>query len=440
MDDRLAAALELLDEVGVANPTIGVSLSGAAAAAGVNRSTIYRHWSTAAGLNTDVAIISACHLPGWQRRILAVAPSAPIEEAVEEALAGRPVEVGTSIRALAAGWAPDVEARQAIAAWEAEWLARFEGWIDAHVRAHGLTWAPGASAEVLAVGLAATIEGWLVARTLEGALEDLEPVTAPEALGRRARLLLEQLTEPSPEPDAGRDLGVGPLDGLRTPAYPEARLAIAMKVIETCIDPTTGRWQAEPTRLVDLERLARRIDVSPRWLYELWPTPADMNAAIIDGWFERDRQAIDQYAAAWLAESGPAGRTTPAERFTVALDDSIRRRVGKVAANQFSLSQAAGDPAVRATLDRIQGEYRVLVRLVYLASLSIAGWKQRPGISVDEYTAIMFEGNLGLDRLVALHPDLLDREVVIQGRPQPFCGGIHFLIGQSATLPLDELS
>ena len=133
----------------------------------------------------------------------------------------------------------------------------------------------------------------------------------------------------------------------------------------------------------------------------------------------------------------PGSRATPSERFSRALDDSIRRRVGTVEANQFSLSPAAADPEVRPTLDRIQGEYRALVRLVYLASLSIAGWKQRPGIGVDEYTAIMFEANLGLDRLVALHPDLLEREVEIDGRPHPFCGGLHLLVGRSATLPAD---
>ncbi|MBX3285308.1 MAG: hypothetical protein KF703_08210 [Actinobacteria bacterium] len=413
------AALDLLDEVGVASPSIGLSIASAAAAAGVNRSTVYRHWPTAADLNTDLAVASACHLPGWQRRILEVEPGTAIEDAIHAALGDRPVEIGSAIRALAAGWGSDVEARRAIAAWESAWLDRFATWASVHVARNGRTWAAGSSPTVLAVGLAATVEGWLVARTLEGAHDDAGPLATVEPLGRRARLLLDELTAPGePTPDA-TDHETFVVEAPPGPTGSDARASIARRIIDACIDPATGRWSAEPSRLVDLERLARRLDVSPRWLYQLWPTPAAMNTAIVEAWFERDRSAIDRYANAWLAEAGPAGRATPSERFSRALDDSIRRRVGTVEANQFSLSPAAADPEVRPTLDRIQGEYRALVRLVYLASLSIAGWKQRPGIGVDEYTAIMFEANLGLDRLVALHPDLLEREVEIDGRPPP---------------------
>ena len=73
-------------------------IQAVADAAGVHRSTLYRHWATTTELHDDLLRLAGHGRAGWQRRILDADPSLPAVTALADAVDGVTAELAIALR------------------------------------------------------------------------------------------------------------------------------------------------------------------------------------------------------------------------------------------------------------------------------------------------------------------------------------------------------
>lgn len=293
--ELVEAALEVADEQGLRNEVL-VPPAVAARLAGVSRSTIYRHWPRPLDLNDALLRHALLTFPGWQAAIVAADPTRPLREVLEACLADPTAEASVIARCAANNAAPAYPLAIDGMREELRWRARFEAWLAAHLAATGRTMADGVELTTLAGALAALVEGAILLDVALGgpahgwdrgetgdvlAALDATWSSATRPAGIRGdqrsaphATRLEPEPAPGTDPDPGRS---GPLVATIFAALAEAMIA------DEPLRPAI--------RLVDVDAVAERAGVTPRWVYGAWPTTADHNAAVIGALLDRHQDA-----------------------------------------------------------------------------------------------------------------------------------------------------
>lgn len=401
----------------------------------MTRSTIYRHWETVEQLSDDAASYVVCNLEGWQRRLLAQRPGGGLGDAVVASIGEPTDDPGTALRALVTGWRSRsaTDARSLVATWEAAWLEHLGGWLDDHALATGVAFRDGSSGRLAALALAAVVEGHLVVRTFRSGLgipdwcdDDRSVLVA------RVDALFDDLTAPTaPRPRTAPD-EVDPLDPLPRVQFSEAKQALIERLTGPAgTAPIQELLIPEASRLIDMARLSRRLGVTERRLYAVWPTTADLNQELIGRLLDRERVALEELSSQAIA-IGVSDEFATFEQLLVSLlQAAVRSGVRPNRTSYFATARAFSDGEVRATANQQVDSWESALRTGFLAILAMAGWFRRPGISADDYAKTMLSALVGLHRLAALNPGLLDEAVSRRGVDLPLCGLALYQVGRS---------
>ena len=426
---------------GPADPTLGLSVKAVASGLGVTRSTIYRHWSTIEALNHQAAALLVCSYPGWQRRFIDQPVQAGISAAIEGAIGRLGREMGGIVRSAASCWPAAGESRIAMAEWEEAWLHQAAAWFDAHLAATGRTYVDGADGRLAATALIALVEGRLTWMYVwEGADFEAWPHAGVEILARQAASLLGELTEASPSstPEARAAAARWSPDALPEPPRSDAVEPLLDRFEHDFADGRRARdWllRLDPGRLVDIGRLARRLDVSERRLYAVWPSPAAMNEDILAAVFDRQRTAIEAVTHHAI-DLGTSDDYPSFDRlFTSWLQAAVFDGARPDQANYYVGTLLITHEKVRQRIVEELRPWRDSIRTALLALLSISGWHRRPATSADEYADTVIATIMGLHRLARLHPELLTETRPMLADTHPVCGLIPYLIARSLSTP-----
>ena len=438
--EYLDAALALLDEHGPADPSLAFSVKAVTAGAGVNRTTIYRHWDTVAELNEDMAVYAVVEGDGWQRRVLEQPVDRSLADILEEAIAASAPEPGLAVRLMVPSWGPGSSARARVEAWDAAWLDAFTGWLDAHLAAVGRALVDGTPTRVLAISLAAVVEGHLVVDLFRGGLEvDEWDVGHATAIAVAAEDLFGGLTALASAPATGASSAapvrdVAPSRLLPVTGFSAAKSRIFGQVLPAFrADPFGGDCSPEPARLVDMARLARRLGVTERRLYDVWPTIADCNADLVEAIAHRSTATVEDL----MGEILDLGIEGPPDEHAFLVVDGLNRAVLDLVrpgrAYLFTGALAAADPVVRRAMQEHVDDWLGTVRTLYLALLSMTGWYRRVDIPAAEAVSRAVAVVVGLQRLVNLHPELAEEQGSIFGIDAPLCGLVGALLARTLT-------
>lgn len=362
----------------------GISLAEVSKATGISRTYLYRFWDSAAAFTEDVQALQATSEDGWLPRCLANT-AVPFADALEPAL--RLDDGHAPLRATIATRAPWSTSRTQLAAWEVAQVAALADRLrEEHGSVAGAPWCEIAATAV------ALVEGMLLFPAHDGF-----PVEDPLALvATNVRLVIEHLVE--------HCRSAGPsLLGQRTAAPVEVE-AGRQRVLERTMEAfADGRLQRDLSqrRLISMEGFARRLGVSTRRLFAVWPTAVDLNVAIL---VESYRQAVAASVAAVL------------EVFVDAVDHSnalavfLRSNERMLDTSRFPESQRVlrvlelgTDPTLRsAWLPALRSDITD-AQLSVAALLLAAGLQLLPGCSILDHTALGVTTHLGIWRVMTLH-------------------------------------
>ncbi|WP_426571017.1 TetR/AcrR family transcriptional regulator [Aquihabitans sp. McL0605] len=432
VDEALAA----LDDWGPAETGIGLTIGGVAHAAGVTRSTIYRRWDTASELNEDLVWSTVTQSMGWCRRLLDTDPSTSFELALETAL-GQPVDaLGVPCLSVIVSWPSTSTARAGAEAWEEQWLAAFATWLEAHLAAHGRAPGPEASSELLAVAITGLVNGrFLLVAMRHGIVPEAWLAESVPGLVAACSRLVASLTVGAEPAGDGPPAKAAPVITLPFADVPEVKQRIFQAVEECVLRSSFGDpGFPAPQRLVDIARLARRLGISDRRLYQLWPSAASFNAELTVAILERTRLDTEEV----VMEALRLGLEAPYETFAHLLASCFQAAVDcgtrYLPTSAFACTLPAIDPEARTALAGALDDWRDSVQVLCLAMLAMAGWFRLPEVPIEEYTQLVFEQVAGLQRLVGLHPSLLARTVPFRGAEAPMLGLIVYHLTCSISL------
>lgn len=443
--EYISAALALLDEQGIADPSLGISVRAATAGAGVARSTIYRHWETVADLNDDLAIVAIADADGWQRQVLATPPATPLAAAVEQAVTATWPAPGAIARVLLAGWTANDRARSFAQEWERGWTEAFSAWLLRHLAATGQQIGPtfrgdrpeDTGVRALVAAVTAIVEGHLIVDLYRrGAAVDTPRGDLAERIGAAVAWLAGAAIEPAeapggqPGPDTGPDdlAALLPASGIVG-----AKLDIARRVFRSAQAHPFGE-ECSPTvsRVVDPARLARRLGITERRLFDVWPTAASCNIDVIRGIAERERVEVEELIFALLdIGSGDEAYEDFTALSTMGLERCTRNMVRPDHIHVFACSLLVADPAARSEMVEIIDGHIGAMRTYFFAAIGMTRWYRRTEINGDDYVQHMIAVMVGTQRLAALTPSVLDEELWFDGRRLPFCGTVNMVVSRS---------
>jgi AcrR family transcriptional regulator len=431
--EYLDAALELLDEFGTAEPTLGLTTRAAALAAGTTRSTMYRHWHSVGELNDDAARFAICHEPGWELLVAAEPFDRPLADVLGAALGGERVLLTSATRAAVAGWPLASIARQEIAEWEAATVTTLAAWLEGNAERAGRTFREGTSPRLAALTIGAHIEGVLLMGIYQHGVASADwPAGWIDDASRSAERILEHLTEPAP---AGSDgaRAAAPVPAMPAPpALTEAQRSILARMRDTLQEAPIGLPSSiAPGRVVDMARLARRCEVSERQLYRIWPTPELLNADICLAYAARYRRQAESYAEEVFSIGFSDQFATFDQLLVSALDAWVRSPARAAPATPFMPALPLLDPAVRLPVMSAIPDWSTLTRTTFVAILAMARWYRRPEVSADQFAEAMMDGVIGAQRLAALNPELLAETTAFRGTEQSVLGLVLYHLGRS---------
>lgn len=282
-------------------PTVG-SLSSVAAAIGASRSQLYRHWETAADLDRDVTAHLATQRLGWMHH-LDLDPEEPFGRAIARLLSGPGLCSGAAIWPAIAAEPAGSPLRHHVAAFERRYLHRLAAHLERTCPVavdHDVPWTD------LAVAVASLLHGaacsWAVLRSAPG-----DPVD-----DELQDLLVDIVTDLHvrfPQQVRGADVPLADDHAPPAGTRPEGavrlldRIADAVEAAEVGMDPGERR-------LVSVDDLARSLEVTPRHLFERWPSAVDMNLAVATEGFARLLEGFDrltQHLVETLADADAQG-------------------------------------------------------------------------------------------------------------------------------------
>ncbi len=287
--------MDLLVEAGPAHHSFGFTVESLASIAGVSRSTVYGHWETIAAANDDLGTAAATSVEGWRHRLIEQPPTLALADAVATATSAPADDLGLLARPVVAAWAPGSPARCKLAEWERAWLQAVGSWLEAHAAAHHRRFAGSSEVRWASIGLTAYLEGCQfvygchTAGTFEG-----WPAVARGPVAAGADRLVRQLTSPADTvaDTAPHRILAPPLPAPLEAASPTAAQIVAKAWAAVRASTTPGGDLVAPDRLVSMDRLSRRLDVSERRLYGVWPTAAAMNGALVQHLADLDKDRI----------------------------------------------------------------------------------------------------------------------------------------------------
>ena len=435
-EEYLAAAMALLDETGPAGANLGFTVAAAADMTGMARSAVYRRWDTIEQLNDDLAYFKACHRQGWQRRILEQLPQRPFLESLRASIGDFSDRDGIGVRGVVVAWPVDHPARARVATWEEAWLTAFERWLDQHARSTARRWTDGTSPRLAAIALAALIEGRCLEQIFRLGFEHVEWARAEQGfLIERADALLESLFADGPAPSPGaEEVDLWLPDA--SPIPPDDSIpASADRLGLSFANKSYVHWLPEPGRLVDLGQLSRRIGVTERRLYGVWPTAGEMNTELAARLLDR---TFTRYAdvASLAIEVGDDDECTTFEELLISMFAAMTVPAqAQGEASMFALSMTLTHPLVRAETIATFEAWRPALRSIFLAMLALTGAYRRPGVTADAYHDTVIAALVGSQRLVELHPTLAAETVRYRDVVHPLLGMVLLRVGASlATL------
>lgn len=440
-DDYRQAALEALDRWGPAEATLGMSVPRIVESAGVNRSTVYRHWETAAAFNDEVAWFIATQLDGWFHAILEAPPDQPLLVTIGDAVLRPGAGLGTAIEAIVIGWPSSSPARRDIVACDRARRARFAAWMAQHLRSRGLVPVGDVSVELVAATILAMVSGRVLLFDMRSGMTGHdwtdEEVESLVAACERAVATMTTAAGEGESAAAGAAVWPGSIDAPGgeggTVGHREVG-ATKVAILSACVDAFRASSFGDPTypsppRLVDLGRLARSLDISERRLQAVWPSTREMNSELLVAVVDRLREEAQDLAMEALS----VGLAAPYESFDQLLISALHAAIGAGSAHlptsYFTCGTALIDPVPRAAFLAALDEWRASLQVVLLAGLSMAGWFRHPEVSIEGYASQVFDVVAGLQLMAGLHPEVLVEEVAFRGAPCSLVGvaGYHLL-------------
>jgi AcrR family transcriptional regulator len=431
--DYLDAAVALLARHGPADASLGVTAAVASRWSGVNRSTLYRHWPNIGALNIDLGLFATTHHGGWQAALVRQDPRTGLATAIRTALDAERLHPALLIRMAATGW-PEGPARRAIVAWERRWLDALRCWIVEHLaHRHRVVVQPRLE-RVLAVAFAALVEGQLIYELAS----DSPPPRVDVSDGQPAAAtpidrLLASTSRPWHASDGEiRHRRVPTLDGRRAPIH-EAGLPILARCFDGYARSSVGD---EPPlaagRLVHLRRLAADLDVTERQLYNIWPSPAHLNAALLTEILHRARRNADAATLTAFEMVGPEAEPPGHRSFVVPMHEVIALGLGRGDAPPLMwCGRAFAEPSVRRALRRSLADWEPSMRSVVIAGYGLTATSPRAGIDGNELTRRIAEAMLGLLRLATLDPALGEEHAPTRSPDRPVAGLAAVLVAAS---------
>lgn len=415
-DDYVVAAAAALAEWGPIRGGREIPLSKAAVALGTTRSKLYRHWETSSDLAMALNIHTATRRRGWRQVVLEEAPGNGLAAAIDRATAECHDDPGLQVRAVAASWPTSAAARHEIARWERQWFDEFADVLsDLGDDAGPRPWGD------LAIALTALVEGTLL-------LSSQLRITPPATLGATADRHLRQMVATT----SGAALPVA--DSVDTPA-PSSEL---IDRLDQLLAGPLREETSQPTRLVDLELLARRLDVSPRRLYAVWPTVQDLNGDIVVHALRSQRELTERLTMAAISVTLSGEHTHFRDLFVSVLDAIIQGAAPSLVAEFLACAFAVDDPAVADLVATEISRWVESQKVTLLALLQVIGFHLLPGVDSDSYVMAAFGATYGAERIAVMHPDLATRRMVVGGTAVPSLpGGIDAVL-RSMTEPCDH--
>ena len=403
----------------------------------MSRTTIYRHWESIIDLNHDLAIFTVADTPSWQVELLRQPVGRPWAESIARAVEQTGPEQALLVRSFVAGWPASSAARAFVAKWETAWLVDFEHWLDAHCAATGRVPLDGTNSRSLAVTLAAMVEGQLIVGQYgRGPSVDDWDASVPSEIAMVTTRILDRMSEvkASGRTVPAKDWAPEPLphSGLTT-----AKASILLRTVEAVrAHPFGYPCSPVPSRLVDMGRLARKLDVTERRLFDVWPTTASLNVDLLERFFERYRAAAEDVAGEVL-DIGLSDRYRSFEQLnTSALHEVVYVGLRPGRASFWGCGPAVMDPEVRSIATTNVEHWLGSLRTTFLAVLSMIGWYRRVDVSADEFTLRVLEGVIGLQRMASLNHDLLNETAPYRRYSLSLCGLAAYQISRS--LSTDE--
>lgn len=406
-DEYVAAALQALAEHGPAFST-PLSMADVAKALGVSRASLYQWWRAGSDLDADVTAHLAAVHENWMTSLLAQPPAGGLRSGLARVLAGSASTSGVVERAAAAAWPASSASRTSIASSELRTTAELGAWLRA--ADGGRNDAPWAD---VALGVAAYVEGRLfLDRILRPdpdapiAEEDIQAVSAIAS-----NLVTEFLSATSGagaplEIDAVEDAGPSPTGRTR-----------ALEEIASW--PRADRRGAGTPRLVDTNLLASAIGVSTRRLQTVWPTPSDLNSDLVAASIGALRARVEDLTfQTFTAAMGGYDKFLGLFESTY---QAILVSGGVDARPWFGCAPALGDERIRSQARDLLTEWQAAQHLALFASLQVIGHRVRSNADGSHYVSSVFACVNGALRLSLLHPSVLDRTVVYEGRT---CGAL----------------
>lgn len=425
-EDYLDEALTMLDETGPASQSLGLSVDQIAQSLGLHRATLYRRWKTSGDLNNDILEQLATSAT-WQAQLLSHDPSAPLADTLDAIFRGPRLDLGTYARAIVTGWSADHPGRHRLAEIEARWLDAAEEWWMHHLRAHGRQLETFRLAD-LVLAVTALIDGnGLLFLALAGELG--VSWSAPD----RRRMIDQVLRVVDVVADGASVEPQRPVgDVTVAPPRPDPPLDRLLDVLR---EGVPADLVPEPRRLVDPLRLAKRISVTERRLYKLWPTTAAMNGDLAVAVLERSR---DELAAvlAEMIELGSADASGDFQQILFQCTEAVAtQNLRASGATYLSLLGAQSESDVRARTAEPVRRLLDELRTVFLAGQALSRLRRRPDATPDDFAAALRETVVGLQRLTVSHPKLAEDRAMLQGQEVPVTGLIPLLVSSAFIVP-----
>lgn len=400
-------------------------MAAAAELAGVTRTTVYRHWETAADFTDDLVRYFVMVRPGWPQRLLGTDPDLAIEDALRQAL--RPTDPAPVVRAIVSAWPTDRPVRQELARWERSMLAHLAAWIDERVRRRGRTYPEGTNATSTAVALTAMMDGQYVLLSWfggPGLVGWTEMIDRTDYRPRNRRLILD--TFPAADPPVDRPPLPTP-DPLPTVELSEAKRRILEAVAEAATRPELANPDGpSPGRVADPARLARTLGVTERRIYAVWPTAAELNQDVVDAIVTRARADATAYSARALQVCLSQAFDGYDPLVISALGAFIDSALERAPFTYFSVVLALADEAVRQSSLAPISEWIQAQSTGFLAMMAATGWRLADDLTLEDFTLILFGLIMGLQRLGALHPELATRTIVVREREYPMLSALAY--------------
>jgi hypothetical protein len=343
--------------------------------------------------------------------------------------------LGPTARTIMCAWPRTSVARLQFAQWEQAWHDELGRWLEARLATDGRAMLDGLPIDVLALAIAAMVDGQLLFASLEigpdldgwdaasarrvasavvriyGELTVADGTAMAEATGGTARWV------PDPPP--------GPLD--------PARAALAARIAAAVSRRPGSPCPPMASRLADIGRVARRLGVTERRVFDVWPTTRDMNLDLAKVIAARMFRYADDLAGIVLG----TGLEQPYETFDRLLISSLDAITAWLASEEqasiFATGYASIDEEVQEYMRGALDGARAALRTLLLAALSMTGWYRRSEVSGDEYTAIVLEGLAGVAQLAVLHEGLAQRTVTFRGTEHPLLGTVGYFLARSVS-------